>query len=370
MDDMKTRVYVSPQIETLLGYTQAEYLADANLWRKMLHPDDQARVLNEAARFYETGEPFTTDYRSVSRDGRVLWFHDEAIIFEDETSRQRYIQGVKIDITALKEAEDALSKAHDDLERLVQERTAALSQANTLLQTMLDHVPDHIFFKDLQSRFIRNSRSQAEMLGLSDPSQVVGKSDFDFFPHAQQAYDEEQSIIRSGQTIVDFEEYVIWPDGRQTWVSTTKVPLRDEQGQIVGTFGIARDITERKRADETLRKAKDGLEARVAERTAELNKTNEQLRLELGERKQAEQDLRAAETRYRTLIEQLPIIVYVNPARDISSTTYVSPQIRSLLGYTQEEWLEDPKSWSKALHPEDRQRLLAGVELINQSGEP
>ncbi|MCI0551526.1 MAG: PAS domain S-box protein, partial [Anaerolineae bacterium] len=370
LDDAKTRVYVSPQIETLLGYTQDEYLADANLWKKMLHPDDQERVLAEAAQFYKTGEPFVSDYRSVARDGHALWFHDEAVIVEDETSQQRFIQGVKIDITALKQAEEALSKAHDDLERLVQERTADLAQANTLLQTMLDHVPDHIFFKDLQSRFIRNSKSQADMLGLSDPAQVVGKSDFDFFPHAQQAYDEEQSIIKSGQPMVDFEEHVIWPDGRETWVSTTKVPLRDEVGQIIGTFGIARDITERKRVDETLRKAKEELEVRVAERTAELNKTNEQLRLELGERKQAEENLRAAETRYRSLVEQLPIVIYVSPASDICSTTYISPQIKVFLGYTQEEWLEYPNFWSKALHPQDRPHVLAQFERVNRSGEP
>ena len=369
LDDAKTRVYVSPQIETLLGYTQAEYLADANLWKKMLHPDDQGRVLAEAAQFYETGEPFATDYRSVARDGRVLWFHDEAVISKDENSQQRYIQGVKINITALKQAEEALGKAHDDLERLVQERTAALSQANTLLQTMLDHIPDHIFFKDLHSRFIRNSRSQAEMLGLSDPSEVVGKSDFDFFPHAQQAYNEEQSIIRSGQAKVDFEEYVIWPNGRETWVSTTKVPLRDEQGRIVGTFGIARDITERKRADEALRKAKDELEVRVAERTSELNETNEKLRLELGERKRAEENLRSAEARYRSLVEQLPIVVYVSPADDICSTTYISPQIKTFLGYSQEEWLKNPNFWSKALHPQERMRVLAQFESVNKSGE-
>ena len=96
---------------------------------------------------------------------------------------------------------------------------------------------------------------------MSDPSQVVGKTDFDFFPHAQRSYEEEQEIIRSGNPQVDFEERVIWPDGHGTWVSTTKVPLRDQQGQIIGTFGISRDITERKRNEEALQKAVDELEA-------------------------------------------------------------------------------------------------------------
>ena len=155
----------------------------------------------------------------------------------------------------------AMQQLNNELEQRVMERTAALSQANTLLQTMLDHMPDHIYFKDSESRFIRNSRSQARALGLSDPAEAVGKSDFDFFPHAQLSYEKEQEIIRSGNPLVDEEERVVWPDGQQTWVSTTKVPLLDDTGQIIGTFGISRDITERKRGEVALQKAKLELEA-------------------------------------------------------------------------------------------------------------
>lgn len=159
-------------------------------------------------------------------------------------------------------AEQAASALEsEELERKVRESTATLAEANNLLQTMMDHVPDHIFFKDRDGHFIRNSKSQATMLGLSDPAFVVGKTDFDFFPHAQRSFDDEQEVMRSGQPLVDFEEHVLWPDGRETWVSTTKVPLTDQNGQIIGTFGIARDITERKQTEEKLRKAKDELEA-------------------------------------------------------------------------------------------------------------
>jgi len=150
---------------------------------------------------------------------------------------------------------------NDKLEQRVVERTAELSQANALLQTLLDSMPDHIYFKDAQSRFIRNSRSQAEALGLSDPAEAVGKSDFDFFPHAQLSYEKEQEIMQSGKPLVDQEEQVVWPDGKETWVSTTKAPLLDQAGQVIGTFGISRDITERKHSEEALQKAKLELEA-------------------------------------------------------------------------------------------------------------
>src|SRR4030095_14200189 len=166
-----------------------------------------------------------------------------------------------------------------------------------------DNMPDHIFFKDLQSRFIRNSRSQALMLGLHDPVETMGKSDFDFFPHAQQAYQDEQEIIKSVQPMIDFEEFVVWPNGTETWVSTTKMPLLDQEGKIIGTFGIARDITDRKRVDEELRKAKAELEVQVEKRTAELQEINTQLRLELAERKKVEESLRESEMRIRLILD-------------------------------------------------------------------
>ena len=155
----------------------------------------------------------------------------------------------------------ATQQLNAELEQRVVERTAALSQANSLLQMLLGQMPDHIYFKDAQSRFIRNSMSQAKALGLNDPTEAVGKSDFDFFPHAQVSFDKEQEIMQSGKPVVDEEEQVVWPDGRETWVSTTKMPLLDQAGQIIGTFGISRDITERKRSEEALQKAKLELEA-------------------------------------------------------------------------------------------------------------
>lgn len=488
--------YVSPQIESLLGFTPEEWMSDPNLWYQQIHPDDRDRqkTLEESA--YMRGEAFDAEYRIARRDGRELWVRDTAHILSAREGELPIVQGVLVDITerkrteealhtseettrliidtaldavitidqdgritrwndqaestfgwtqaeavgqrlskliiphdlhaaherglkhyletgegpvlgkrieikaqkrdgsvfpvelavhmlkthnnvsfsafvrditARKQAEEALSKAHDDLEQLVQERTAALSQANTLLQTMLDHVPDHIFFKDLQSRFIRNSRSQSEMLGLSHPADVVGKSDFDFFPHAQQAYDEEQFIIKSGQPMVDFEEHVIWPDGRKTWVSTTKVPLRDEAGQIVGTFGIARDITERKRADEALRKAKDELEVRVVERTAELNITNEQLRLELNERKRAEDALKSSETRYRLASRATKDVIWdLDMVKDLHVW---NENVQSLFGYTPDEAGSDREWWYKHIHPTDHERVRSGLNAFYESSD-
>ncbi|MBI5380505.1 MAG: PAS domain-containing protein [Opitutae bacterium] len=116
-----------------------------------------------------------------------------------------------------------------------------------LLQALLQHSPDSIYFKDGASHFLRVSQYTAKLFGVASPQELVGKSDFDYFTpeHAQPAYDDEQRIMRTGQAITGLVEKETWADGRVTWVSTTKVPLRDHTGTVIGTFGFSRDITDR-----------------------------------------------------------------------------------------------------------------------------
>ncbi|MBL8854899.1 MAG: PAS domain-containing protein [Planctomycetaceae bacterium] len=142
-----------------------------------------------------------------------------------------------------------------DRQRAVQ----ALDRERYFLHTLLDNVPDSIYFKDLESRFLRVSAGLVEKFGLTAPEQVIGKSDADFFQaqHADQARADEQKIMSTGRPMVDFVEHETWPDRPDTWCSTTKLPLRDNDGRIIGTFGITRDITQQKRSAQELLEAKE-----------------------------------------------------------------------------------------------------------------
>lgn len=123
-----------------------------------------------------------------------------------------------------------------------------------LLDALLEHSPDHIYLKDRESRFIRVSRSLAEWMGLRDPADAIGRSDAEFFAveHAAKACKDEKEIMRSGRPLAGIEEREVWPNGQETWVSTTKGPLRDRAGVIIGTFGMSRDITVRKAAEDLI----------------------------------------------------------------------------------------------------------------------
>jgi len=129
-----------------------------------------------------------------------------------------------------------------------------LAQEQYLMRTLMDNLPDHIYFKDHASRFLRINKALAQFLGLNDPAQAIEKTDFDFFTgeHAQQAYEDEQKIIRTGQ-LLSTEEKETYHDRPDTWASTIKLPLIDNDRNIIGTFGISRDITKHKLAEEEIK---------------------------------------------------------------------------------------------------------------------
>ncbi|MEP4095806.1 methyl-accepting chemotaxis protein [Reichenbachiella sp.] len=129
----------------------------------------------------------------------------------------------------------------------------AFEHEKSLLDALLNHMPDTIYFKDLESNFFRVSQSLVEQFDVSSAEDIIGKSDFDFFgKHAQKAFDDEQGIIRTGEPLLNEEEKTDLRDGSVQYSSTTKLPLLDLEGNIIGTYGITRDITDRKLIEKQL----------------------------------------------------------------------------------------------------------------------
>ncbi|MBN1758886.1 MAG: SpoIIE family protein phosphatase [Chitinispirillaceae bacterium] len=161
----------------------------------------------------------------------------------------------------------------------------SLEQERDWLYLLLDHSRDAIYFKDLNSKYLRISRCHPAMQYYSETEEAIGKSDFDIFPieHAQEAYDDEMRIIATGEPILGIIERETAPGMPEKWVFTSKMPIRDKNGKTTGTFGISRDITQIKQYENELQKAKDELEERVRERTKELQTTNEALERRIGQ---------------------------------------------------------------------------------------
>ena len=238
---------LNPAWERTLGFTCAEL--QTNSWIELIHPDDQESSVDKLTKFKSEGQQITTfENRFQCKNGkfkRLFWS-----VQIDTEQDFRYCVVVR-DNTRLKRIENKLRESETRFQQLAQTHT----QESDFLHTLMDNTPDHIYFKDIESKFVRINRSLANRFGLKNPTEVVGKSDFDFFTreHAQQAYQDERTVIDSGKPIEAKQEKETWLDGQDTWVSTTKVPIRDRSGRIKGTCGISRDITEYYRADQALR---------------------------------------------------------------------------------------------------------------------
>ena len=211
---------------------------------------------------------------------------------------------------------------------------AAFNRERGLLGSVLDSVPDAIYVKDMALRFQRLNGATALELGLTSPDEAIGRSDTDFFPATQAAEyaADERRLLTTGEPVVSKLQRRLVGD-EQRWVLATKVPLRDPAGTVIGLVGINRDVTERTRLEE---------------------------------------DLRASEKKFRSLIDQLPAVVYVLAGDERRTTSYFSPRMKDLTGYTPQEvidWrMQSP--WLESVHPEDRVRVGVEAARAVTAGEP
>lgn len=221
--------------------------------------------------------------------------------------------------------------------RQAEQQLQELRSEQALLEALMETVPDDIYFKDREGKFLRINRAKALRSGLTDPKLAKGRTDADFFQseHADASLAQEQEIMQSGGALVDQEERLVWPDGHISWVSATKVPLHDLDGQVIGTVGISRDITKHHDMEEAL---------------------------------QAERD------RLRTLIDNLPDHIFIKDRESrylTVNTTHVGAlgkqSEKELLGLSYRD-LVDPKT-AAIYENDDRRVMTTGSTLFNREEE-
>jgi PAS domain S-box-containing protein len=203
--------------------------------RELTHPDD---IKNDDAFFDEVVVKKRTDYiiekRYYARDNSLVYVKLTFFHTDNLYPNKKLIFAIVEDITNQKNLAEKLA-----IEK-------------NYLQILMDNMPYSIYFKDKQSRFLKVSNEMAKKHSTTTDA-LIGKTDFDFFSteHAQQAFNDEQNIIRTGIPLIDIEEKETYPDGSISWVSTTKMPFRDADGSMIGTFGVSRNVTSKKKNEMT-----------------------------------------------------------------------------------------------------------------------
>jgi PAS domain S-box-containing protein len=308
--------FVSPQIERLLGYPPESFIRDPDLWFSLIHPDDLERLRSIDAFNASDPSSFDEEYRMRTAAGRWVWVHDTSTAVIGPDGAIDYFVGFMEDISPRKAAERQAQKAEEELRLLFRHMPAiAYREAPT---------PEGEEYDEHSTPWYVSP--QVEMLLGYTPEEMTVPGSWVNSIHPDDVaavVEESRRTAKSGEPFRT-EYRRIAKDGRIVWFLDESVLVHDEDGKPLGWHGILVPISER-----------------IA----------------------AEEKVRETEERFRTIVEQNPAVIYTqefDPAEpSVSRTTYISPRQQELLGYTNEEVMADPEIWTRQIHPDDRDRVLA-----------
>ena len=276
----------------LTGYSEAELLLTS--FQEITHPDDLTADLEQANRLM-LGEitSYQMEKRYFRRDASIAWVHLSCTLIRDERGEPGYFVAQVLDVSERKRVEQRLAHERD------------------LLRGLMDSLPDLVFFKDTEARFIRVNPACSTALGLNDPAEAIGRSAFDFLPPAlaESFWASDREVLDQRVATPDRIE-IVEENGAVKWLSVTKAPMYDQNGELTGLVGISRDVTHRMATEAALRES---------------------------------------EQRFRGAFSHAPIgIALIGFSRRILQ---VNRKLCDLLGYTESELLS--RTWMDITHPDD-----------------
>ncbi len=305
--------FVSDNIIDVFGYVPAEYLENPSFWRDRVHADDLARVEEAIAKFFQNGV-HAVEYRFRRKDGSYCWVNDEQRLIRDKDSKPLEIVGSWSDITARKAAEEAKAAAHARLSQLLSSSPAVIYS----YRATGDFAPTFV------------SQNIGDWLGY-EPREYLENADFwrrCVHPDDLAAVEAESvQLFKRGHHTVEYR--FLKKDGTYCWVNDAQRLIRDESGQPAEVVGSWSDISERKRAEAAAAAARDRVEY---------------------------------------LLARSPAVIYSFKASGDYAPTFISRNVKDLLGYDPEEYLESPDFWRTRVHPKDSERILGEYSRLFAEG--
>ncbi len=436
-----THIYLSPQIEKILGYTLEELNAKPDIWHTAIHPDDRAQVMTESERTDQTLEPYRVEYRAIRKDGTVIWLQDQAVVICDENGFPQYWQGLLIDITERKKIEAAVTQSEERFSKVFHTSPIAICitswedgrfvDANRSYLDLAGYPRAELINRSVfEFGFVNPQERNAFLAKLMKEKSIKGVEDF-FLTRSGEALDVitfYEMISLNGQDCILSMFYDITEQKRvrdslskseisyRGLFNTVKdaIYIQDGDGTFldvnegaINMYGYSReeligktpaDIgapgkNDNKEVEKKIKLALEG-EAQQFEfwgqrKNGEIFPKNVRLSKgsyfgrdvliafaeDITERKKTEEDLQAAEARYRALVEQLPAVVYIDattsaPVLASAPTLYISPQIETLMGYTSAEWMAKNDLWEKSLYPDDHDTVIREELEAKNKGAP
>jgi len=304
LDRDRNELYVSPQIQSLLGFSQEEWISDPFLWYFRVHPDDREQWGQGFSATCSTGVSFKSDYRMLTKDDRIVWIHGECQIIRDEQGYPRFLQGIAFDVTEMKKAEETLRRSNDLLDARVRERTTELNETNKILRN------------EIHERERANRQMAHQYRELKRTGEALHESEGRLRAILETAIEgiitiDESGVIRSFNAAAtrifgySLEEVL----GNRLLEALAKpYDLRGHSVTVTASIGITTSDVGYERADDMLRDADTAMYHAKAGGKARYVIFDRVMHEEIFARMNLESDLRAAVERHELLLHYQPIV--------------------------------------------------------------